>query len=106
MYDKETATRYLQEYVKPSSSIFTLTEYGRGETDWVRVFVASKRNSIHEVTYLAAKATGHRYSERHRGIPMGGGGYSKALDVYLAIRYALGHNKPGSVEGQNKWKEL
>lgn len=106
-YDQETAREYLAEWIKPSTVVFTLTTPGRGETDYVRVFVASKRNSIADVTYLVAPAIGRKLRNRYdHSIPMGGGGYNKALDVYLDIRYALKHQKPGSVDGQSKLREL
>jgi hypothetical protein len=106
-YTQQEAREYLAEWIKPSTVIYTQTEYTRGSTDWVRVFVASKRNEIRDVTYLVGPAIGRKPKDRNGfqiGLP--GGGYSKGLDIYLDIRYALKHQKPGSVEGQSKWREI
>lgn len=106
-YTKKQAIEYLAGEIKPSTIIYTMTEYGKGETDWVRVFVAPKKGSIRDVTYLVGPAIGRKLRDRNRfQIPMGGDGYSKGLDVYLDIRYALGHQKAGTVEGQAKWREI
>ena len=107
-YTQDEARQYLADWVKPSTVIYTMTDYGSGETDWVRVLVAPKRGSIRDITYLVGPAIGRKHRERNGKfvVPMGGGGYSKGLDIYLDIRYALGHLKGGSVEGQDKWREI
>lgn len=105
---QERQQGYLSERIKPSTVIYTMLEPGRGETDYVRVFVAPRKGAIRDITWMVAKACGLRVKDREGRwfIPMGGGGYSKGLQVYLDIRYALGHQPIGSSSGQVRWEEL
>ena len=58
--------------------IATMTDYRRGQTDYVRVFVTHD-GRITDITYFVARAAGRRMTER--GIAFGGGGYSKGLEA-------------------------
>lgn len=81
------------------TTVYTLTDYTRGMTDYVRVFVVRK-GAISELTYYIAAATGHRMTDR--GLPFGGGQYSKALEAAdLAWRARFGEPLDQSV-----WREL
>lgn len=104
----EKQREYLAEEVKPSTVIYTLTEY-RNNTRHVRVYVSSARNKIRDITWMVGKACGYTVRESAGSgwhLTIGGSGFSAGLNVYLSIRHTLGHQKPGSVEGQNKWVEL
>ena len=59
--------------------VFTTTDYGKGLTDYVRAFVAPAADQVREITFDLGRASGRRVTER--GIALGGGGYSKALEV-------------------------
>lgn len=79
---------------------YTRTEFGRGETDHVRIYVATKRDEISDITYYVARANDLRMSDR--GIPFGGGGYSKGLEA-ADYAYQAAHGKPLN---QKFWREL
>jgi hypothetical protein len=99
---------YLADAVKPSTVIYTRLSPGAGETDYIEVFIAPRKGAIRNMTWQVAKACGLRVKDRQGKwfIPMGGGGYSKGLQVYLDIRYTLGHQSAGDVSGQSKWEQL
>jgi hypothetical protein len=79
--------------------IYTRTDYGSGLTDYVRVYVAHNDRSIQDLTYHVATAAELKLNER--GIKMGGGQYSKGLEVFgWACKVA------GVPEDQSRWQEL
>lgn len=85
-------------------AIYTLTTYGRGETDYVRVFTldpgdAGQRPYIAELTFYVGKVTGRRITDK--GLALGGGGYSKGLDVFIDALQAV-----GQTPDQSRWEEL
>lgn len=80
---------------------YTRTEYGRGETDYVRIYVAD-RDEIHDLTYYVARAQG--LSMNDRGIRFGGGGYAKGLEAAEAAYHAAGGGF-GTFD-QHNWREI
>ena len=87
----ERQREYLADDIGPETLIYTRQTHGRGETDYLEVFI-SDDGTIRNITWTVAKATGWRIRD-HQGrrmIAMAGGGYSKGLDVYLSIRFTVG----------------
>jgi hypothetical protein len=81
--------------------VYTLTRFGRGQTDHVEVYVADPATSrIERLTYEVAKVSGHRMTDK--GMPFGGGGYSKGLDAFILTCKAAG--LPDAP--QARWEEL
>lgn len=60
-------------------SLYTLTTFGSGETDYVRIFTV-RRGEIVELTYYVGVLTGLRNASK-RGLAFGGGQYSKGLEA-------------------------
>ncbi len=85
--------------VTPDTVIHTLTTYGRGQTDHVRVFVVDA-DQIIDVTWAVAQSLGRKVKP-HAGIGYGGGGYSKGLDAAMDAARAAGF-----VLNQSNWREL
>lgn len=98
----ERQREYLADYVGPDTLIYTRQTHGRGETDYLEVFI-SEGNGIRNITWMVAKATGWRVRDHQgrRTIAMGGGGYSKGLEIYRSIRITLGYP-----EEQDRHREL
>lgn len=61
------------------SKVWTLTRFGRGERDYVRLFVARPAGEIVEITFYVAVLTDQPLHDD--GIGYGGGQYSKALEA-------------------------
>jgi hypothetical protein len=101
--DREWAMAKLAEMIGPDTVIHTRTDYGKGLTDYVRVYVVGTdhkdRAEIQDVTYFAARAMEDRLTER--GIPFGGGGYSKGLDCFIGVCRVIG--QPAD---QGRWREI
>ena len=110
----QDARRELREYLTGGCAntdtdaldcdIYTLTDYGRGMTDYVRVFVIGTSSDgcdreIHELTWLVARATDGAFSDR--GLPFGGGNYSKALEAFCGACRAA-----GVAADQSRWRKL
>lgn len=103
MNDQERNLEYLREAVKPSTRIFTQTEYRNG-TRHVRVFISERRNSIRAITWIVGKACGlqpRSPGDKAAYLTVGGSGYSAGLHVFLAIRRVL-----GQPDDQATWTEL
>lgn len=93
--DIATALIALEKYrpeVESGNALFIInTEYGKGETDFLRVQIAFQdkegRTDLHHITWHTAKAFGYRLRDRSGNwfIAMGGGGYSKSYDIALAL---------------------
>src|SRR4051794_15233385 len=96
---REYAIKRLGEVLDRDSLLYTLTDYGRGETDYVRVFTA-KAGKIVELTFYAARAAERRQTVR--GIALGGGNYSKGLEVADDVHRAAF----AAPLDQSKWREL
>src|SRR5262245_35331188 len=81
--------------------LYTLTTFGRGETDYVRIFTA-RAGEIVELTWWLRAAAGMRGRPR-MGIAFGGGQYSKALEAVDL----LWHTRFGAAFPQDRrWGEL
>ena len=79
--------------------VHTRTEYMRGQTDYVRVYVVW-RGEIEDITYFVARAAGRRLTDR--GIAFGGGGYSKGLEA-ADDAWRARFNEPLK---QSQWRRL
>lgn len=93
-WDSEERQReYLAECVGPDTLVYTRQTHGKGETDYLEVFI-SDDGTIRNITWMVARAAGMRVRDRdgRRMIPMGGGGYSKGMDLYLTIRWILNYS--------------
>jgi hypothetical protein len=99
--ERERCTRVVREALASRRPrVYTLTTYGRGETDHVRIFVADG-GKIHELTYYVARAVGNAQLSPGKGWAFRGGGYSKGLEAFdWACRIA------GVSVDQSKWSEL
>jgi hypothetical protein len=96
---REVVRRVYEEHGSP---FYTLTDYGRGETDYVRVFYATEDRQIHEITYHVAQVIGVEKIKPGRGIPRAGGQYNKGLDTVDAACRAVGLE----LDQLNGWWEL
>jgi hypothetical protein len=81
-------------------TIWTLTTFGRGETDHVRLFVACG-DDIREITWHAAALYGRRVAPG-KGIALRGGGYSKGLEAADDVWRGF----YGRALDQSRWREL
>lgn len=95
---REHAFGVMREY--KGRTFYTQTRHGRGQTDYVRVYVAD-RDKITDITYYVARACESRLA-LEKGLPFGGGGYSKGLDAALMAARASGDND----FDQSRWQEL
>lgn len=101
MYDsdsKDHARTVLTKYA--DSTIYTLTTYGRGETDYVRAFVISDYGLL-EITWHIACLLDSKVKPK-AGIPMGGGQLSKGLEVASFARTLIGRK----LNQLDHWKEI
>lgn len=96
--ERDEARQRLAEQIKPGDNIATVTQYAssgpNGTTAYVRVFATrdyGQGPEMAEITAPVGIATGRRarQTRRHYGIQTNGGGYSRGLDVYIDLRYAL-----------------
>lgn len=62
-----------------ATTIYTLTTFGSGETDHVRIFTV-KGGEIVELTYFVGVLSGRRNVSK-RGLAYAGGQYSKGLEA-------------------------
>lgn len=81
---------------------YTHTDYGRGTTDYVRVYVATDRDKITDVSFFVARATGRTITDR--GIAYGGGNYSKGLEAAMDAAMAAGED--AATFDQRRWQRL
>ena len=84
---KDDAKNALRPMLRTGMAIKTTTDYGRGMTDYVRVFVSHK-GEARDITMLVAAATRAR-TDKHGRIPMGGGGYNKGFQVVYNMGRAM-----------------
>jgi hypothetical protein len=90
---QQCAERNLRALTSDGDTIYTLTSYGRGETDYVRVFITFD-GRIKDITGRTAMTLGRRLvnNDDRFGIAMGGYGYNKGHDVGMALKRALGRD--------------
>lgn len=84
---KDDAINALKPMLRTGKAIKTTTDYGRGMTDYVRVFISHK-GEVRDITMLAAAVIGARLDDEGR-IKMGGYGYSKGFEVVYRLGRAL-----------------
>ena len=97
--EKEIAQKQLETYLpdllSQSAVVVVVGDYGKSLTDYFRVFVfwheLEQVQNI-EITWSLAKASGYRLRDRGGRwfIAISGGGYSKPLELKLALEHALG----------------
>jgi hypothetical protein len=101
--EREHAMKVLSKLITADTVIHTRTDYGKGQTDYVRVYVVAPdyegRLEVSDVTYFVARATESRLTDK--GLPLRGGGYSKGLDVFISTCHAL-----GLPANQHRWREI
>lgn len=96
---RERGIEVMREHLKRGDVLWTRTDYGTGQTDYVRVYVA-RTNEIEDVTYFIARACDLRMNDR--GIKVPGGGLNKSLHVIDNLyRTVL-----GTAADQARWREL
>lgn len=104
MQDKDTEEQWAQERIQKlvdgSRPVHTLTTYGSGMTDYVRVFVVGDDYRLVELTYLLSLLTTYRL-KRDKGLALGGGNYSKGLDVFLSVCHVAGVDAD-----QGQWEQI
>ncbi len=95
----EYHTDVIREVLADNPRVYTLTTYGSGMRDYVRVF-GVKNGGIVDLTFHVAQILGRKVKP-NAGIGYNGGGYSKgldaAMDTYSAIAETL---------NQGNWSEL
>lgn len=89
----------IREALGRSRPVYTLTTYGKGQTDHVRIF-GVQDGAIVEVTFHVAQLLGRKVKPR-AGIGYGGGGYSKGLDAAMDACRTIGRKLD-----QSTWHEL
>lgn len=87
----DTLERYRPEVVSGNALFIINTDYGKGDTDFLRVTIAYTKNGkteLNHLTWHTAKAFGYRLKDRNGRwfIAMGGGGYSKSYDIALSLQ--------------------
>lgn len=86
---REQAMVTLREWLQEAQSgLWTRTDYGRGETDYVHLYVVAKGRIVN-VTYWAARACDEHGSVA-KGWRWGGGQYSKGESAAEATFRAAG----------------
>jgi hypothetical protein len=82
----DTLERYAADIVSGGALVVISEEYGKGQTDYFRVFVSysgEQKTELSHLTWAVAKCFG--YSLRDRAgrwyIAMGGGNYSKSYEI-------------------------
>src|SRR4051812_25683121 len=88
---QERALKLLRDWVQPGDRVACVTVHGRGQTDWVEVFLPSTHNSrptVERVTFYVARAIG-RFGSLEKGIPLRGGNYSKSHEIVSSLGIAL-----------------
>jgi len=98
--EQERAAVSLRSYIPTRRTIIhTRTDYTRGQTDYVRLYVVSN-GAIVDITYFVARARGRRMTDR--GIAYSGGGYSKGLEAADDAWRA----RFGEALRQSQWREI
>jgi len=98
--EQNFALDQLREHLYSGSHLYTRTDYGRGETDYVRLYVVSENRQILDMTYAVAKLSGRRLTDR--GLALRGGNYSKGLEV-ADDAYKAVYGRPLD---QSRWMEI
>lgn len=80
---KDDAISALKPMLRTGMAIKTTIDYGRGLTDYVRVFISHK-GEVRDITMLAAAAIGASLDKYGR-IRMGGYGYDKGFEVVYQL---------------------
>lgn len=102
----EYARDGLKALLKPKTILHTRTIIGRGETDYVKLYVVSRREGqyrIFNATYYAACLMGVKLHPGTGGIPMGGGQYNKGLQVAETVWKAV---RREHLDQTNNWEEI
>ena len=82
---------YRDEIVSGHALFIISTEYGKGQTDFLKVQLAYQNDQLEielaNLTWHCAKAFGYRLKEKGGRwyLALGGGGYSKSYDIALAL---------------------
>lgn len=98
--ERERCIAAVKKYVDEDTRVYTLTTYGKGTTDYVRVFVAHD-GTVVDITYYVARAADYHRQIKPIGWPFGGAQYSKGLEAFdWTCRVA------GTKSDQRKWGEL
>lgn len=120
--EKEHAQKYLEDVIQVDTLIHTRVQYGRGERDYVKVYIVKQepdeavmtednkvnywrdgRQGIIDITYYVARAGDFRL--RHGGCVLGGGQYDKGLEVAEKV-WKLRFGPDASVQKDNAWREI
>lgn len=93
--DLETALQGLEAYrdeIVSGNALFIIsTEYGKGDTDFLKVQLAYQNSKseieLAHLTWHCAKAFGYRLKDRNGRwyLALGGGNYSKSYDIALTL---------------------
>lgn len=81
----------LSALLKKGDEIYTLTEYTKGETDYVRTLIVIDGEGIRDITGRVSIATGIRFVNNNTryGCALTGSGYSKAQSVVDSLMRAI-----------------
>lgn len=85
--DKQQAIDTLKKYLKPGDTVYTKVEHvaRSGMSRHISVYV-TKDGVIEDITWLVARATGMRMSDKTGGLVVGGCG----MDMTFHVVYCLG----------------
>lgn len=105
---KARQLEYLRAMVKPSTVVYTHTNYTRNGTGNVQVFIAPKRNEIQNITWMVGKACGLRVRRTDTSwvLPTYGAGYNRGLHIYEIIRQECSRSTKYVPADQTKWQEI
>lgn len=101
------AAQKLRQLIKPDTLIHTRTDFGRGEKDYIKVYIITNepdgRPTITDISWYVAQAAHMRYGKL--GISMGGMQYHKGLEVAEACWRAT-FDSLIPFDQTNNWREI
>ena len=86
----DTLERYSADIVDGGALVLISEEYGKGETDYFRVFLTyqgENKTELSHLTWAVAKVFGYTLRDRAGRwfIAMGGGGFSKSYEIARSL---------------------
>jgi len=99
MQAKEYSEKFLREFIKRETEIYTYLDHvsRSGMYRTVKVFVV-REGRIVEITSHVANVIGSRYDKRHYGIGVGGCGFDAGYDVVDSLSHVLFNGNPNKLK--------
>ena len=91
--NREEAIEKLKQYIVPGDTLYTQLEHvsKSGMTRFIKVRQI-RDDYPYDLTYIAAKALGWKYSDRYHAIKVGGCGMDMGFHLVHSLGYALWPN--------------